>query len=282
MTTPQQVVIEGLGFPEGPRWYDGALWFSDFYQQTVFRMASGGELKPVAKVPNQPSGLGWLPDGRLLIVSMKDRRLLRQEVDGSLVEHADLSGLASFHCNDMVVSKEGRAYVGNFGYDTYSGAKQQLANVVRVEPDGMASVAAEGFHFPNGSVITADGKTIIIGETRANCLTAMDIGPNGELSNRRIWADLGSNYPDGICLDAEGGVWVADPRNNETIRVLEGGEVTMRISTGHFGSFACMLGDEDRKTLYICTCSGSGTHAAARRDGRIEKIRVAVPGAGQP
>ncbi|MEK9826735.1 MAG: SMP-30/gluconolactonase/LRE family protein [Rhodospirillales bacterium] len=282
MTTPQHVVIEGLGFPEGPRWYEGALWFSDFYQQTVFRMGSGGDLKPVARVENQPSGLGWLPDGRLLIVSMKDRRLLRQEKDGSLVEHANLSELATFHCNDMVVSKEGRAYVGNFGYDTYVGAEQRLANIIRVDPNGEVSLAAEGFHFPNGSVITPDGKTLIVGETRANCLTAMDIGPGGELSNKRVWASLGDNFPDGICLDAEGAIWVADPRNNETIRVLEGGEVTMRISTGRFGSFACMLGDDDRKTLYICTCSGSGTHAAARRDGRIEKIRVAVPGVGQP
>lgn len=282
MTTPK-VVAEGLSFPEGPRWRDGALFFSDFYRQTVFRLPPGGDLEAVAHVPNQPSGLGWLPDGRMLIVSMTDRRLLRQEADGTLALHADLFDLAGWHCNDMVVDAGGRAYVGNFGFDTHSpGAEQKLADLIRVDVDGSASVAAEGLSFPNGAVITPDGGTLIIGETRANRLSAFDVGQDGALSNRRVWADLGGNFPDGICLDAEGAVWVADPRNKETIRVLEGGEVTERISTGRFGSFACMLGGDDRKTLYICTCTGSGKHAEARRDGRIEAIRVAVPGAGQP
>ena len=281
MTTPK-VVTEGLSFPEGPRWHDGALFFSDFYRHTVFRLAPGCELEAVAHVPNQPSGLGWLPDGRMLVVSMMDRRLLRQEADGRLVEHASLWDLAGYHCNDMVVDVHGRAYVGNFGYNHYEEPEQKLADLIRVDPDGTASVAAEGFAFPNGAVITPDGKTLIIGETRANRLTAFDVAGDGGLSNRRVWADLGKGFPDGICLDAEGGVWVADPRNNETFRVVEGGEVTMRISTGVRGSFACMLGGDDRKTLYICTSSGSGPKAAERRDGCIEAIRVAVPGAGQP
>lgn len=281
MTTPK-VVTEGLSFPEGPRWRDGALYFSDFYRQTVFRLPPGGELEPVAHVERQPSGLGWLPDGRMLIVSMTDRRLLRREADGSLVEHADLSDLAGWHCNDMVVDAQGRAYIGNFGFDTHGGGAEKLADLIRVDPDGSTSVAAEGFAFPNGAVITPDGATLIIGETRANRLTAFDVAADGGLSNRRIWADLGENFPDGICLDAEGAVWVADPRNKETIRVREGGEVTERISTGRYGSYACMLGGDDRKTLYICTSSGSGAHAAERRDGRIEAIRVAVPGAGIP
>lgn len=282
MTTPQQVVAEGLSFPEGPRWHAGALFFSDFYRQTVFRLPPGGDLEAVAEVENQPSGLGWLPDGRMLIVSMTDRRLLRQEPDGSLVEHADLSKLAGYHCNDMVVDGQGRAYVGNFGFNHYEEKAGRLADLIRVDPDGTASVAAEGFHFPNGSVITPDGKTLIVGETRANRLSAFDIAADGALSNRRVWADLGGGYPDGICLDAEGAIWVADPRNRETIRVKEGGEVTMRVSTGRNGSFACMLGGDDRKTLYICTSSGSGPGAAERRDGRIETLRVAVPGAGWP
>ncbi len=281
MTTPK-VVAEGLSFPEGPRWRDGALFFSDFYRHTVFRLPPGGDLQAVAKVENQPSGLGWLPDGRMLIVSMKDRRLLRQEKDGSLAEHANLFDLAGYHCNDMVVDTSGRAYVGNFGYNHYEEPEERLADLIRVDPDGTASVAAKGFHFPNGAVITPDGKTLIIGETRAKRLSAFDIAADGSLSNRRVWADLGDGFPDGICLDAEGGVWVADPRNNETFRVIEGGDVTMRISTGRNGSFACMLGGDDRKTLYICTSSGSGPGAAEKRDGRIEAIRVAVPGAGQP
>ena len=281
MTTPK-VVAEGLSFPEGPRWRGGALYFSDFYRQTVFRLAPGGELEPVVRVENQPSGLGWLPDGRMLIVSMTDRRLLRLEADGSLVEHADLSGLAGYHCNDMVVDAGGGAYVGNFGYDTRGEAEVKLADLIRVTADGKTSVAAEGFAFPNGAVITPDGKTLVVGETRANRLTAFEVAADGSLSNRRVWADLGKNFPDGICLDAEGAIWVADPRNNETIRVEEGGAIVERISTGAYGSFACMLGGDDRKTLYICTCTGSGPHAAERRDGRIEAIRVAVPGAGQP
>lgn len=281
MTTPK-VVAEGLSFPEGPRWRAGALYVSDFYRHTVFRLPPGGELQPVVEVPNQPSGLGWLPDGRMLIVSMTDRRLLRMETDGGLVEHADLSELAGYHCNDMVVDAGGGAYVGNFGFDTRGDAEMKLADLIRVEADGRASVAAEGFAFPNGSVITPDGETLIVGETRGNRLTAFDIDAVGALSNRRVWADLGGNFPDGICLDAEGAIWVADPRNHEAIRVREGGEVVERISTGAYGSYACMLGGDDRKTLFICTCTGSGPHAAARRDGRIEAIRVAVPGAGLP
>lgn len=281
MTTPK-VVAEGLSFPEGPRWRGGALFFSDFYRHTVFRLPPGGDLEAVAEVPNQPSGLGWLPDGRMLIVSMTDRRLLRQEPDGSLVEHANLFDLAGYHCNDMVVDAKGGAYVGNFGHNHYVEPEPKLADLIRVEPDGRASVAAKGFAFPNGSVITPDGKTLIVGETRANQLSAFDVAADGGLSNRRVWADLGANFPDGICLDAEGAIWVADPRNNETIRVAEGGEVLERVSTGAYGSFACMLGGDDRKTLYICTSSGSGPKAAERRDGRIEAIRVAVPGAGLP
>lgn len=281
MTTPK-VVAEGLSFPEGPRWRDGALYFSDFYRKTVFRLPPGGDLEAVATVEHQPSGLGWLPDGRMLIVSMTDRRLLRQEADGTLAEHADLHALAGYHCNDMVVDAAGRAYVGNFGFDTRGDGEPRLADLIRVDPDGAASVAAKGFAFPNGAVITPDGGTLIIGETRANRLTAFDVDKAGDLSNRRVWADLGENCPDGVCLDAEGQIWVADPRNRETIRVAEGGAVSARISTGRFGSFACMLGGDDRKTLFICTSSGSGPHAAARRDGRIEAIRVSVPGAGQP
>lgn len=281
MTTPK-VVAEGLSFPEGPRWHEGALVFSDFYRHTVFRLPPGGDLEAVATVENQPSGLGWLPDGRMLIVSMIDRRVLRQEADGRLVEHANLFDLAGFHCNDMVVDRMGRAYVGNFGHNHYVEPTPKPADLICVDPDGTTSIAARGLAFPNGAVITPDGGTFIIGETRANCLTAFDIDGDGRLSNRRVWADLGKNFPDGICLDAEGAIWVADPRNNETIRVKEGGEVEARISTGRNGSFACMLGGDDRKTLFICTSSGSGPKAAERRDGRIEAIRVAVPGAGLP
>ena len=275
------VLLEGLTFPEGPRWRDGRLWFSDFYAHEVVAVDLAGRRETIVEVPGQPSGLGWTPDGRLLVVSMTDRRLLRLDPDG-LVEGADLSELAAWHCNDMVVDGEGRAYIGNFGFNSHAGEEFRPADLIRVDPDGGAAIAATGLAFPNGTVITPDGGTLIVGETRGNCLTAWDRAPDGSLHDRRVWADLGGNFPDGICLDAEGAVWVADPRNRETIRVREGGEVLARISTGEMGSYACMLGGEHRRTLFICTCQQSGPGTAELRSGRIEFVEVEAPGAGWP
>ena len=275
------VLLEGLFFPEGPRWRDGRLWFSDFYAHEVVAVDPAGRRETIVSVPNQPSGLGWLPDGRLLVVSMIDRKLMRLDPDG-LHEAADLSSLATWHCNDMVVDADGRAYVGNFGFDHHNNAPHRAANLVRADPDGSVHLAASDLLFPNGSVITPDGKTLIVGETRGNRLTAWDKHADGSLHNRRVWADLGQGFPDGICLDVEGAIWVADPRNRECIRVPEGGRVSARISTGERGSFACMLGGDDRRTLYICTALASGPKAAAARTGCIEHARVEVPGAGWP
>ncbi len=266
--TELNVLLDGIYFGEGPRWHDGHLYLSDFYAHEVLKVDPAGNRESLATVPNQPSGLGWLPDGTMLIVSMKDRKLLKLN-GNELIEHADLSSVAGYHCNDMVVSAEGRAYVGNFGYNHYEEPEEKTANLARVDPDGSVHCAATGLRFPNGSVITPDGKTLVVGETRGNCLTAWDIATDGALSNQRVWADLGANFPDGICLDAEGAIWVADPRLMETIRVREGGEVTHRISTGELGSYACMLGGDDRKTLYICTAAGSGPGAPEGRRGRI-------------
>lgn len=276
-----QVLLDGLTFPEGPRWHEGRLWFSDFYSHRVVAVDMNGDAETIVEVPGQPSGLGWLPDGRLLAVSMTDRKLLRLE-HGGLVEHADLSAIATFHCNDMVVDSEGRAYVGNFGSDYSTGEPLQAAKLARVDPDGGVSVAAEGLMFPNGAVITPDGGTLIIGETFARCLTAFDHAADGSLSNRRVWANIEPHFPDGICLDAEGAVWVADPRGNCVVRVAEGGAVLQEISTGDRGAFACMLGGEDRRTLFICTAAGLGEVAAAKRSGQIEFVRVDVPHAGWP
>ena len=281
MADQTKSLLENLTFPEGPRWHEGRLYFSDFYAHEVVAVDMAGQRETIVEVPGQPSGLGWTPDGRLLVVSMTDRRLLRLD-PGGLVEVADLSALANYHCNDMVVDEQGGAYVGNFGFNSHDGSEFKAADLIRVDPDGSVSVAAAGLAFPNGSVITPDGGTLIVGETRGNILSAWNRAPNGTLSNRRVWADLGAGFPDGICLDAEGAVWVADPRNKETIRVLEGGEVTDRISTGEMGSFACMLGGEDRRTLFICTCLQSGPDTAALRSGRIETVEVTVPGAGWP
>ncbi len=275
------VLLEGLFFPEGPRWHEGRLWFSDFYSHQVVAVDTAGRSETIIEVPGQPSGLGWLPDGRLLVVSMIDRKLMRLE-GGRLVEHADLSGIATFHCNDMVVDSAGRAYVGNFGSDRATGEPLQAAKMAMVTAEGSVSVAAEGLMFPNGAVITPDERTLIVGETFSRCLTAFDHGPDGTLSNRRVWANLDPHFPDGICLDAEGAVWIADPRGNAAVRVAEGGEVLAEVSTGDRGAFACMLGGEDGRTLFICTAAGSGEVAAAQRSGRIEYVRVDVPHAGWP
>jgi sugar lactone lactonase YvrE len=217
------------------------------------------------------------------VVSMTDRRVMRMAADGKLEEFADLSPYATWHCNDMVVDGRGMAYVGNFGFDMYGGARQTKAALVQVTPDGEAGVAAAGLEFPNGMVVTPDGRTLIVGESWGARLTAFTIAEDGGLSDRRVFAALTDCVPDGICLDAEGAVWLASPLSHEVVRVRDGGEITERISTAEVNAFACMLGGEDRRTLFVCT---SGTHipekAAAIRSGRIDMVEVAVPGAGWP
>lgn len=274
-------LLAGLAFPEGPRWHDDRLWFSDMHQHRVFAVDLDGNTETICEVPNRPSGLGWLPSGELLVVSMTDRRLLR--LDGSqLVEVADLSMLASSDCNDLVVDSRGRAYVGNFGYDLHAGAPRRPAELVLVELDGSARVVADDLSFPNGAVITPDGATLIVGETMAARLTAFDIESDGSLSNRRVWAATGDAVPDGICLDAEGGIWLASPRGSEVVRVLEGGRVTDRIAV-ETQAFACMLGGPGRRHLFICTAASSDPEASQRTlGGRIEVTEVAIAGAGLP
>jgi sugar lactone lactonase YvrE len=273
------VVLDGLAFPEGPRWHDGRLWFSDMHAHEVVALDVGtGERETIVEVPACPSGLGWLPDGTMLVVSMEDRRLLR--FDGSLHEHADLSGIATFHCNDMVVDWQGRAFVGNFGFDLHQRAEPTPATLARVDPDGSVHAVADDLQFPNGSVIY--DTTLVVGESWGGRLTAFDIGDDGSLSNRRVWAQLEGAVPDGICLDADGAIWVASPLSNEVLRVREGGEVTDRVDVGR-GAFACMLGGDDRRTLLVCTAESSDPVESARlRTGRIEALRVDVPGAGLP
>lgn len=276
-----ETVLDGIDFGEGPRWHDGRLWFSDFHQLLVRAVAADGSVEEIVEVPGRPSGLGWLPDGRLLVVSMDDRRLLRHEA-GGLVEHADLSGIAGGPCNDMVVSARGRAYVGNFGSDLFRGADPTPARLALVHPEGRVEVAAEDLQFPNGSVITPDGGTLVVGETRAGRLSAFDIGDDGRLERRRVWAELPGRAPDGCCLDEAGGIWLADAAAAECVRVEEGGRITDRIATGQ-PCYACMLGGDDGRTLFLLTApSYLPDEVAGRGLGRLEAVRVEHPHAGLP
>lgn len=281
MGSDTTLLIDGLRFPETPRWHERKLWFSDMVARQVMTVDLDSHTETIIKVPKGPSGLGWLPDGRLLVVSIADRRLMRLEPDGRLVEAADLSALATFNCNDMVVDEQGRAYVGNFGYDALAGKPFAPATLILVLPDGAARIVAEDMAFPNGSVITPDSQTLIVAESRGKCLTAFTIAPDGSLSGRRIWAGLEDKVlPDGICLDAAGAVWVTSPGTGEVLRVHEGGKVSRRIK-GEKPAFACMLGGPDRLTLFLCTAI-SAESFRGKNSGCIETIRVDVPGAGRP
>ena len=286
--------IEGLHFGECPRWHDGRLWYADFYSHTVSSAGELGDVRVEVEVPGDPAGLGWLPDGRLLVVARMPRTVLRLEPDGRLVEHGDLNPIAAFYGNDMVVDGAGRAYVGNFGFDLdgFIEEKGQVAlveppgppttSLIRIDPDGSAQVAAEGMSFPNGTVITPDGGTMIIAETLAGQLTAFDVSEGGQLSRRRVWASLSWCAPDGICLDADGRVWVSNAISPECILVAEGGDIVDRVTTSQ-PCFACMLGGNDRRTLYLMTApTSTESQARAARSGRIEQARVEVAGAGLP
>lgn len=289
-------LVDGYSFFEGPRWHDGRLWVSDFYTHRVLAISLDGVVETIAEVPGRPSGLGWLPDGTPLVVSMLDHRLLRIE-GGGPVEHADMSAYAGWHSNDMVVDAQGRAYVGDFGFDLDALAPLRSTNLVRVDPDGTVGVAAADMMFPNGCVITPDG-TLIVAETAAARLTAFDIEPDGTLTGRRVWAAFGppprtddtaaeltayaadpsTVVPDGIALDAEGAIWAADAVHNRAVRVREGGEIVDEVSAGDIGVFACALGGPDGRTLFLCAApTFVSAQAAADHRARILTCRVDVP-----
>ncbi len=282
MIAAPDTVLDGLAFPEGLRWHDGALFFSDMHGCTVWRLDPTGRGTRVLELATQPSGLGWGPDGAMYVVSMFDRRLLRMTPGGPQLV-ADLSALCPHVINDMVIDRAGRAYVGTFGCDLNAGEPPCPTFLYCVHPDGAVTVAADDLFFPNGAVITPDGATLIVSETFGHALTAFDVQADGALTGRRTFARFETTLPDGICLDEAGGIWVASPGVQELIRVLDGGRVTDRIPLPGRDAFSCVLGGPDRRDLYIGTAREyMPDRTRAQRAGRIEVTRVAIPGAGLP
>ncbi len=275
---PTRTLLDDLGFPEGPRWHDGRLWFSDFHDQRVRAVTPEGGVETVLQLDDAPSGLGWTPTGELLVVSMQRRALLRVAAAAPQVV-AELSTWVAGPTNDMVVDSTGAAYVGNFGFDLLGGAAPEPTALLRVAPDGEVRVVAQDVLFPNGMVLTDGGRTLVVAETYGGRLTAFDVTADGSLSGRRVFAEMPEGvFPDGICLDAEGQVWVATARTPEVLRVREGGDVTARVQvTSGSLSFACALGGPDGRTLFVCTARSF--KPGGERSGRIEVAQVDVPAA---
>ena len=284
-------VLTGWSFLESPRWRDGRLWASDFYTGTVLSArADGTDVRVEAEVPAQPSGLGWLPDGRLLVVAMREHRILRREPDGTLAVHADLAAHCGGLLNDMLVDDAGRAWVGDFGFDLMRAAPVRTTNLVRVDPDGTATVVAEDLHFPNGMVLI-DG-TLVVAETLGNRISAFDVRPDGSLSDRRDWAVLGAVptatdaravlgqvvvAPDGLVADAEGAVWAADAMGVRAVRVREGVGIVDEVLVDT-GCYACTLGGEDGRTLFLATAPDYDERE--RRDTRGSRMLAVRVGVG--
>ena len=280
-TLPTRVVAEGLVFGEAPRWHEGRIWVSDMLGGKVMTMSPSGRMEESVAVPTGASGLGWLRDGRMVVVSMADSRLLAFK-DGVPEIYADL-GISRGTPNDMVVDEYGRAYVGNAGCNLFAGIDPKPTNLIMVE-DGRAREVADDLIFPNGMAISPGGSTLIVAETFAHRLTAFDINPrDGSLSRRRVFADLGNRTPDGICMDAKGAIWAGSAETGEFIRVREGGEVTNVINTSGRFATACVTGGADRRSLYMITAHFTPELFAKKETtARIELADLEIPGAGIP
>jgi len=274
-----EVLIEGVVFGESPRWHDGRLWFSDWGANQVIALGTDGSREVVVAVPSFPMCIDFLPDGRLLVVDSAQRRLLRHEPDGSLVSHADLSEVSDKPWNDIVVDDRGNAYVNNIGFD-FPGGEFASGLVVLVTPDGHVGRVGDGLAFPNGMAITPDGGTLIIAESYANRLTAFDIGSDGGLGSRRVWAQTPGDHPDGICIDAEGAVWYADVGNQHCVRVRDGGEVLATVDLDR-GAFACALSRGDDPHLFVVGQNWGGPESA-EPSGQVLAFSAPAPGAGKP
>jgi sugar lactone lactonase YvrE len=276
-----QTLLTGLVVGESPRWHDGRLWLSNWGAQEVVAVDPDGRSEVMLRVPTTiPFSIDWLPDGRLLVVSGPERLLLRQEPDGSLVTHSDLTALMEFGFNELVVDGRGNAYVNGGGFDLMAGGAPAPGIVAVVTPDGAARQVADGILFGNGMAVTPDHSTLIVADSYGRELTAFDITADGGLANRRVWADLGDGVPDGICLDAEGAVWYADVPNKRCVRVREGGEVLQTVQVDR-GCFACMLGGS---TLFILAAEWRGPAKMfdGPPSGLLLTVAAPAPGAGYP
>lgn len=291
-------LLEGGTFFEGARWHDGRWWVSDFYANRVLAVDTAGGFEPVMTV-EQPSGLGWLPDGTLLAVSMTGHKIWRRAPDGQVTLHADLAEYSRGEANDMVVDADGRAYVGSYGFDLMAGEPPRPAVLMRVDPDGTVTAAAHGLHFPNGSMITPDGRTLLVAETIAARVTAFTIDADGSLSDQRIWGQIAPTpelttldellpriefAPDGATLDAEGCVWAGDSLHRRCARIAPGGEILEEIpAPPDRALYGCMLGGEDGRTLLLCAAPDwRQARPAGELASELYTTRVEVPHAGLP
>ncbi len=278
-----RTLLVGLGFGESPRWHDGRLWFCNWGRSEIVAVEPSGKSEVIARVPTTiPFSIDWLPDGRLLVVSGPEALLLRREPDGSLATHVDLRSVSGSF-NEIVVDGRGNIYVNGAGFDVMAGESFAPGVIAEVSADGAVRKVADGMAFPNGMAITPDNATLIIAESYGRKLTAFDIGADGGLSNRRVWADLGDGVPDGICIDAEGAVWYGDVPNKRCVRVREGGEVLETIDLDR-GCFACMLGGDDGRTLFMMAAEWSGMEKMGIIDprGQVLVARAPAPHAGWP
>ncbi|SFC14654.1 Sugar lactone lactonase YvrE [Nocardioides terrae] len=279
------VLATGLGLVESPRWHAGRLWFSDWTAGRIHTIDADGHLDTVVEHRSLPLCFDFLPDGRLVLVSTPERALLTLEADGSLSTYADLAGLSAYGCNDIVVDGRGNAYVNGADFDFATGPPaggRQPGFVALVRPDGTATRVTDDLAFPNGMAVSADGRTLVVADSYRSELVGFDIADDGTLSGRRVWAALGTDNPDGICLDAEGAAWYADVPHQHCVRVTEGGEVLATVPVDR-GAFACMLAEASDLHIVGARWPGAaGLTTYADWDGRVWRVAVPVGGAGWP
>lgn len=278
-----QAFVSGLGFGEAPRWHSGALWLSDIARRAVLQIdALSGAVERVLTTPGEPSGLGWLPDGSMLVVQMEEHEVLRW--DGSTLQlYARTGAFSRARLNDMVVATDGRAWLSNMGFD-YESEPARATTLVGLDPQGVAHAAAMDLWCPNGMAIAPSGNQLIVGQSASREVLAFDIGPDGRLDGRRVFGTLPEGAcSDGLCMDAAGAVWIASPITREFLRMEPGGTITDRVPTPERYAIACVLGGQDRRTLFCLTAATLSLHAArGTSESRVERVRVTVPGAGTP